>query len=234
MRGTGLVLMLVVACATSRHSLDEPSGFPSADHAWSSSDFRRAATEADRLSGTDAAALPRRGDPVFARISDMTVGEDALDPSRPLDVRLELTATYMQSIHRVMKAYARSGPSFTAEVHELSVAAFANGCDMLRLLATVDAMPDRQLRDPNTAHQGYAMTRTGVEQMAAGVLDLLHPREGIPDADRARYAGLVAGHLPPVLPLLPAGDRQQIRGQLDALIARERDRAVRQSLEAIP
>ncbi len=221
-------LLLLAACAAFRDPLDGPRGFPSLDHTWSSVDFRNAAAEADRLSGTDAASLPRRGDPVFARIVDTTVGEDALDDTHPLSLRTELTSTYMQSIQRIMKAYTRAGPSFAPELREIAVAAFANGCGMLRVLASADAAagPDRR--------SGYTMARDGLSQLTTGVLAMLHPRDGVPDVDRVRYAGVVADHLPDLMPLLPEADRVGIRTQLDGLIARERNPAVRERLTAIP
>jgi hypothetical protein len=221
-------LALLAACAAFRDPLDGPRGFPSLDRTWSATDFRAAATEADRLSGNDTASLPRRSDPVFGRMVDTTVGEDALDQSHPLSLRTELTSTYMQSIQRIMKAYARAGPSFAPELRELAVAAFANGCGMLRVLASADA------EAPDDHHGGYVMARSGLSQLTTGVLAMLHPRDGVPDGDRVRFAGVVADHLPDLMPLLPEGDRQSIRTQLDGLIARERNPAVRERLSGIP
>lgn len=226
MRIAAAPLLLLAACAAFRDPLDGPRGFPSLDHTWSAVDFRNAATEADRLSGTDAASLPRRGDPVFARIVDSTVGEDALDETHPLSLRTELTSTYMQSIQRIMKAYARAGPSFAPELREIAVAAFANGCGMIRVLAEAPPAQDRR--------SGYTIARDGLSQLTTGVLAMLHPRDGVPDADRVRFAGVVADHLPELMPLLPEQDRQAIRTQLDGLIARERNPAVRDRLSAIP
>jgi hypothetical protein len=78
------------------------------------------------------------------------------------------------------------------------------------------------------------MARDGLSQLTTGVLAMLHPRDGVPDVDRVRYAGVVADHLPELMPYLPAADRQGIRTQLDGLIARERNPAVRERLSAIP
>jgi hypothetical protein len=138
MRIAAAPLLLLAACAAFRDPLDGPRGFPSLDHTWSSVDFRNAATEADRLSGTDIASLPRRGDPVFTRIVDTTVGEDALDETHPLSLRTELTSTYMQSIQRIMKAYTRAGPSRPSPT-----AAGCSGCSPTRRRNTTVAAGTR-------------------------------------------------------------------------------------------
>ncbi|HZX94604.1 MAG TPA: hypothetical protein VFE90_08805 [Myxococcales bacterium] len=228
MRNVALLAFVLAACATG-----ERRGFPSLDHTWGAADFVQAGAEADRLSGSDVSSLPRRGDPVFNRLVDLSVGDDVGDESQPLGARGELTRGYMESSLRLMRAYGRAGPAYVPEVRELLMAFFANGCEMMVLLAKFDRMPDKELANPDAVHEGMARMRSGVRQLTSGVLTMLHPREGVPDADRIRYAELVASHLPHVMPLMPDPDREAVYKQLDGLVAREKNPAVRTRLARI-
>jgi len=232
-RRAAVLFALCAACATSRGRLDEPRGFPGLDHTWSPADFEQMGAEADRLSGSDVASLPRRGSPVFSRIVDLTVGPDVADATQPLSWRLEVTRGYLTGMSRVMKAYSRAGPSFLPELREVLMSFFANGCDMIQLMSTVNAMPDKDLANPRVVHEGYANMQAGVRQLISGIVTMLHPREGIPEVDRIRYAGLLARHLPHLMPLFSAAERETLHSQIEGLIAREQNASVRERLSTL-